>query len=275
VEDDTMDRAESRQTLDGATAPQPPVADDMAGNPGPPAVEADGQHALPAPEREQPERPRGRHEAQRQRSIGGPAGAAIAVVVASVAVAVALATWLISSAKDAPSSRAGGSAAATTAAGGPTSRPPGAGSFGNLVINWSFEEDLSGWQVIGAADVSQEPQGRTSGSCASVRARGPQPSRVGLALPQVVPAAKPGQRYVASAWVRSTAPGQPVTVRLVGGDGKESSKTTATTLPGLEWRRIIVAHTVTTAGPLGLEIAADPVPAGDSLLVDEVVVRTG
>ena len=156
---------------------------------------------------------------------------------------------------------------------GPTSRPPGAGSFGNLVPNWSFEEDLSGWQVLGAADAGQEPQGRTSGSCASVRAR--EPGRVGLALPDAVPEGKRGQRYVASAWVRSTAPGQPATVRLVGGDGKESSKTTATTLPGLEWRRVIVAHTVATAGPLRLEIVADAVPAGDALLVDEVVLRLG
>ena len=93
-------------------------------------------------------------------------------------------------------------------------------------------------------------------------------------LPEVVQSAKKGQRYVASAWVRSTAPGQPVTIRLVGG-GKESSRTTATTLPGLEWRRVIVAHTVATAGPLRLEIVGEPVPAGDSLLVDEVVVRTG
>jgi hypothetical protein len=272
VEDDTMDRAEPRQALDGVSAPQPPTADNVAGDPEAPTVQADGQRALPPPQ-PQPDRPRGRHEAERQRSIVGPAGAAIAVVLASVVVAGVLASWLIRSAKEAPKpSRA---AAASTAAGSPTSRPPGAGAFGNLVPNWSFEEDLSGWQVVGAADVSQEPQGRTSGSCASVRARGPQPSRVGLALPEVVPSAKPGQRYVASAWVRSTAPGQPVTVRLVGGDGKEGSKTTATTLPGLEWRRIIVAHTVDSAGPLRLEIVADPVPAGDTLLVDEVVVRTG
>jgi hypothetical protein len=273
VEDDTMDRAEPRQALDGASAPKPPTAYDVAGSPEAPTVQPDGQPALPAPG-PQPDRPRGRHEAQRQRSIGGPAGAAIAIVLASVVVAGVLATWLISSAREAPKPSAG-SAAASTAAAGPTSRPAGSGTFGNLVPNWSFEEDLSGWQVVGAADVSQEPQGRTSGSCASVRARGPQPSRVGLALPEVVPSAKPGQRYVASAWVRSTAPGQPVTVRLVGGGGKESSKTTATTLPGLEWRRIIVAHTVASAGPLRLEVVADPVPAGDTLLVDEVVVRMG
>jgi hypothetical protein len=231
------------------------------------------QRALPAPHRpEPPQRPRGRHEAQRD-SAGGPAGAAIAVVVASVVVAGVLASWLISSAKEPrppPAARAG-----STASGAPTSRAPGPAAFGNLVANWSFEQDLSGWEVLGAADAGQEPQGRTSGSCASVRARGPQPSRIGLALPQATPAARPGQRYVASAWVRSSAPGQPVTVRLVGAGGRESSKATATTLPGLEWRRVIVAHTVATPGPLRLEIVADEVPAGEELLVDEVVVRLG
>jgi hypothetical protein len=228
------------------------------------------QRALPAPE--QPDRPRGRHEAQR-RSVGGPAGAAIAVVVASVAVAGMLATWLISSAEEAPAPSAA-AGAATTAEGSPTSRPPGPAAFGNLVVNWSFEQDLSGWEVLGAADAGREPQGRTSGSCASVRARGPEPSRVGLALPEVAPSVKRGQRYVASAWVRSTAAGQRVTVRLAGA-GNQSSETTATTLPGLEWRRIIVAHTVASADPLRLEIVADGVPADDALLVDEVVVRLG
>jgi len=129
--------------------------------------------------------------------------------------------------------------------------------------------------VLGPADASREPQGRTSGSCASVRARGPQPAQVGLALPEVAPDARKGQRYVASAWVRSSAPGQRVTLRLVGAGGKEASKTTAATLPGLEWKRVIVDHTVATAGPLRLELVADGVPAGETLLADEVVVRLG
>jgi Carbohydrate binding domain len=223
------------------------------------------QRAPPVPEH--PERPHGRHEAAR-RSMGGPAGAAIVIVVAGVVLAGVLATWLISSAKEAP--RQGAEASPTQ--GGPTSRPPGA--FGNLVPNWSFEQDLSGWQVLGEADASREPQGRTSGSSASVRARGPEPGQVGLALPDVVSAVKQGQRYVASAWVRSSASGQHVTLRVVGG-GKEVSKKTAATLPGLEWRRIIVDHTVVGAGALRLEIVADGVPAGDAVLVDEVVVRQG
>ena len=200
--------------------------------------------------------------------MGGPAGAAIVIVVAAVVLAGVLATWLISSAKEAPSHGAG----ASSTQGVPTSRPPGA--FGNLVANWSFEQDLSGWQVLGEADAGREPQGRTSGSSASVRARGPEPGEVGLALPDVVREVKSGQRYVASAWVRSSASGQQVTLRVVGGDGEVSEKSAAT-LPGLEWRRIIVDHTVAAAGTLRLELVADGVPAGDAVLVDEVVVRQG
>jgi hypothetical protein len=127
---------------------------------------------------------------------------------------------------------------------------------------------------VGAADAGREPQGRTSGSSASVRARGPEPGNIGLALPDVVTKAGRGQRYVASAWVRSSASGQQVTLRLVGAGGKEVSKTT-TTLPGLAWQRVIVAHTAVSAGPLRLEIVAAGVPAGDAMLVDEVVVRLG
>jgi hypothetical protein len=194
-----------------------------------------------------------------------------------VAFAGILATWLISSAEEAPDppAAAAGGASASTAQGGPTSRPPGQGSFGNLIVNWSFEQDLSGWAPIGEADASQAPQGRTSGSCASVRGRGSAPGPVGLALPDAVPAAKRGQRYVASAWVRSTASGQPVTLRLGGGDGREVSKATAATLPGVVWKRVIVDHTARAGGPLKLEIVAEGARPGEALLIDEVVVRLG
>ena len=83
------------------------------------------------------------------------------------------------------------------------------------------------------------------------------------------------ERYVASAWVRSTAPGQQVVLRLVGNGGKQSAEASATTLPGLAWRRVIVAHTATAQTDLSLEITSNAVHAGDSLLVDEVVIRRG
>jgi len=203
--------------------------------------------------------------------------ATVAAVVAVVLVAGLLATRLMGSAKQAPDPPA----ATTTAPAGdaaPTSRVPGAASFGNLVGNWSFEQDLTGWQVVGAAEAVREPQGRTSGSCALVRASGSQPGRIGLTLPGVVQDAGKQSRYVASAWVRSTAPGLRVTVRLVGAGGTAQASTagTATTLPGLRWRRVFVAQSVAAAGTdLDLEVTADGVAAGDALLVDEVIVRQG
>jgi len=200
----------------------------------------------------------------------------MAAVVALVLIAGLLATRLIGSAKQAPDPPA--TTAATPASeAAPTSRLPGAAAFGNLVDNWSFEQDLTGWQVVGAAEAVREPQGRTSGSCALVRASGSQPGRIGLTLAGVVHEVAAGSRYVASAWVRSTAPGLRVTVRLVGAGGKpQRSQTTAATLPGLAWRRVFVAHTVAAAGgELGVEITADGVHPGDALLVDEVTVRKG
>ncbi|HYY80422.1 MAG TPA: hypothetical protein VFD04_14740 [Actinomycetes bacterium] len=170
-----------------------------------------------------------------------------------------------------------GSGSAAGQASDPTSAPPREGSAGNLVTNWSFERDLSGWQVLGPADASRAPQGRTSGSCAAVRARGPGPGRIGLALPDVVRVANPGDRYVLKAWVRSTSPGVRVTALLSGSGGAkpERSQTTTTTLPGVAWRVVIVAHTMTARIGLGVQIIADGVPAGDALLVDEVMVRRG
>jgi hypothetical protein len=217
-------------------------------------------------------RPRGRHEAPRPGPPGGIA--TVAALVAVVMLAGVLATRLMGSAEPAPARPAASTAAA--AAAGTTARPPGAGASGNLVDNWSFEQDLAGWRVLGAAEAAREPQGRTSGSCASVRASGSQPGRVGLLLPAAVEDAPKGSRYVASAWVRSTAPGLRVTVRLAGAGGTaQASRTSATTLPGLAWRRVIVAHTVTAAADLDLEVTADGVPTGDALLVDEVIVRQG
>jgi Carbohydrate binding domain len=219
----------------------------------------------------------GRQEARRR---GATTLAFVALPLAVIVVAALVITWLIGSAGQAP--RAADTApvladvqAAVTGNAGPTSRSPGPGGFGNLVVNWSFERDLSGWQVLGAADASREPQGRTSGSCGLVRARGPQPGRVGLALPKVVAPVQRGERYVASAWVRSSAPGQQVVLRLVGIGGKQSARATATTLPGLAWRRVTVDHTATARTDLSLEITGDEVPAGDALLIDEVVVRRG
>jgi hypothetical protein len=161
---------------------------------------------------------------------------------------------------------------------GPTSRPPvGPSAFGNLVSNWSFEQDLSGWEVIGPATASQEPRGRTSGSSAAVRATDDQPARIGLVLPKVVPAARRGSRHVASVWVRSSSPGLMVTLELVaaGGGRSQASQATETTLPGDIWRRITVSHRIAAAqAALDLQVTAAAVPPGEALILDEVELRT-
>jgi hypothetical protein len=266
--------------MDPVQSGEPDVGDPMASPPtgrDERAARAGGGRDL-MPSADPTGRPRGRHEAPRRLVL--PGGLAVAAAVAAaVMIAGVLATRLMSSAEQAPERPAATTIAAPAAApaAAPTSRRPGTAAFGNLVDNWSFEQDLNGWQVLGAAEAVREPQGRTSGSCALVRASGPQPGRVGLALPGVVEDAPAAGRYVASAWVRSTAPGLRVTVQLAGAGGTgEVSRSTATTLPGLRWRRVFVAHTVAAAGTeLNLEVTADGVAAGDALLVDEVIVRQG
>ena len=160
---------------------------------------------------------------------------------------------------------------------GPLPTPPaGPAAFGNLVRNWSFEQDLRGWGVIGSATASPEPQGRTSGSSAAVRPTGSQPQRIGLALLKVVPSARQGSRYVASAWVRSTPPGLKVTLRLVatGAGSGEASQAVTTTLPGNRWARVTVAHKVAAAqASLDLQLTAAAVQPGEALLIDEVELR--
>jgi hypothetical protein len=201
---------------------------------------------------------------------------AATVLAVVVVVSVVLAVGVIVGGKQ----RSGSTQTTTTVdvLGPPPTPPAGPAAFGNLVRNWSFEQDLSGWVVLGPASASRESPGRTSGSSASVRVTGPQPSRVGLVLPRVVPSAQRGSRYVASAWVRSIPPGYKITLRLVasGGSTSQASQAIATTPPGHPWGKVTVAHTVAAAqASLDLQITAAEVGPGEVLLIDEVEVRAG
>jgi hypothetical protein len=230
-------------------------------------LEPSASRALPAAEPHH-----GRHEAPGG-VPGRPALAVAAVLLVVAAVAAVLGIRVMNSAEQPATTAA--APASTFAPAGPTESLPGPSAYGNLVSNWSFEESLAGWQTVGDADVGTQPPGHTSGSSAFVRARGPEPSRVGLLLPGVVRSAPKGSRYVAAVWIRSTAPGLRVTVRL-GGSAGGDSQASGTTLPGISWRRVTVAHTVATAGAtLDLEVTAADVPQGEALLIDEVMVRRG
>ncbi len=222
-----------------------------------------------------PQQLRGRHLAPRRQYPNR--WLAVLGVLSVVLVAVLLVRMMSAG----PEPKQPSAAAPTTDLLGPLPTPPARpAAFGNLVSNWSFEQDLRGWTTIGPAMADRELQGRTSGSCAAVRTTSSQPQPVGLVLPKAVPAPQKGSRYVASAWVRSTPPGLKVTLRLAatgagGGEG-EASQAETTTLPGDRWGRVTVAHKVAaTQASLDLQITAAEVEPGAALLIDEVELRRG
>jgi hypothetical protein len=213
-----------------------------------------------------------RHLAQRSSRLDLARNRHLVLQSSSLLAVVLLVTVILANLPGGPGSGAASGGPSGVTVGEPL--PTATAGSGNPVRNWSFEQDLNGWQVVGPGDASAAPQGRTSGSCASVRAR--QPGQVGLRQTGVIADAVAGSRYVAKAWVRSAAAGLKVTLRLVGTGAKpERSQATTTTLPGLAWRSVIVDHRVTGKTDLGVELTADGVPAGEALLVDEVTVRQG
>jgi hypothetical protein len=149
----------------------------------------------------------------------------------------------------------------------------GFASTGNLLRNWSFEQDTSGWQRIGSARVSRELGGRTSGSSVFVQAAATGPSRVGVTAPGIAQV-KPGEVYEATAWVRSGTPGMRVTLSLVvSGQARESTPKAAVTAADPGWVRVDVEHRVKAAGAMALEVILENARQGEGLLVDEVIVR--
>lgn len=219
-----------------------------------------GRHAAPKPDRSRVE----------VRSVMGVLGLVVAMIVVGVPL-----TRMISAAQR-PASKANVDATAPVAG---TSTPEAPGpvptAVGNLLANWSFERDLSGWQRLGPANVTRELGGRTSGSSALVQATTAGPAPVGIVAPSVVPQARAGAVYDATVWVRSGTPGVRVALSLVvTHDGtSETSQTVARTVPDPRWQRMDVAHRVTKPGTLAVQVIVEGVSQGQGLLVDEVVVR--
>jgi hypothetical protein len=150
----------------------------------------------------------------------------------------------------------------------------GFASTGNLLRNWSFEQDTSGWQRLGSARISRELGGRTSGSSVFVQAAATGPSRVGVTAPGIAQV-KPGEVYEATAWVRSGTAGLRVALSLVvnGQGAREATPKAAVTAADPGWVRVDVEHRVKAGGALALEVVLENAKQGEGLLVDEVVVR--
>jgi len=219
----------------------------------------------------------GRHVAPRPdrsrfgvRSAVGVLGLVIALIVVGVPL-----TRMISEAQqntrakvDAPAPVVGTSTS-TPAAPGPVPT-----AVGNLLTNWSFERDLSGWERVGPSIVSRELGGRTSGSSAFVQSTTADPVRVGIIAPSVAAQAEAGTVYDATAWVRSGTPGVRVVLSLIvtHGGTKEWTPAVARTVSDPRWQRMDVAHRVIASGTLAVQVTVEGVSQGQGLLVDEVVV---
>lgn len=168
----------------------------------------------------------------------------------------------------------GGSQTAPTEQLPPPVASGGFAAAGNLLRNWSFEQDTEGWQRVGSARLTRELGGRTSGSSAFVQAAATGPSRVGIAAPDIVQVRR-GEVYDATAWVRSGTPGMRVTVALVvnGQGGREAAAERAVTASDPGWVRVDVEHRAKAGGVLSLEVTLENAKLGEGLLVDEVIVH--
>jgi hypothetical protein len=176
--------------------------------------------------------------------------------------------------------RSGGRAANSVA--GQAAQAPApltvAAADGNLVGNWSFEQDLRGWGRVGAGSLQRCDMGRTSGSAAELTVTGKAPAAVGAQYLPVVGSAPLGHGYVAWVWVWSDQPGLAVTLDLVGrtgGPGGTTPMRSATARMGAKrWQRIRVAGRVAAPGSaVGLKVTAAGLAPGRELVLDEVGLR--
>jgi hypothetical protein len=180
----------------------------------------------------------------------------------------------------APSIRSTGNADATIglAPSTPPARPsaqppPGSGVLGNLVLNWSFEQDLRGWTVLGPATGDRQVGGRTSGSAARIDAKAGAKGVIGLALPAVVADAQAGKHYVATVWIQSTNAGLPVTLRLISSPPSgqpEVAQRVVQLDKETRWTKGIVAGDVKVNGS---SVRFEVTTSARSLVLDEVTIR--
>ena len=228
--------------------------------------------ALPPP---RPSRPiKGRHLRRRRRAELARRGGVVVAVILMLAGLVELGRVLNSSTRSAGENATTVGLPASTPSARPSAQPPpGSGVLGNLVLNWSFEQDLRGWTVLGPADGDRQVGGRTSGSAARIDAKAGAKGAIGLALPAVVTDAQAGKHYTATVWIQSTNAGVPVTLRLVTTPPSGRPEVVQQVVqPDKErrWTKGIVAATVRTSGST---VRFEVTTTARSLVVDEVNIR--
>jgi hypothetical protein len=161
--------------------------------------------------------------------------------------------------------------------------PPGSGSSGsegsaaNLVANGGFEDGCSDW-FSSSATLTSDTTARSGAKSCRVCRNG---SEAGYYVHRSVGgAAKPGERFGATAWIRA-ADGSPAgsgfTIALRGIDALESPLEAASgqaAVPSATWQEATVSFEVTKEGTshLTVDIGAEAGPDGSCFLVDDVAV---
>jgi hypothetical protein len=169
---------------------------------------------------------------------------------------------------------AAGTPAATTATTGVVPAPATAATR-ILPGGPGFESDPrpAGWQAVGGARVERVGAGREGRWAASVE-RGTS-SRPGIALPRAG-RGQPYRSYVATVWLRSSAPGTVVTLSLfeVAGGRRHGVDAVRAVLDGSAWQPLVGRHLVRRPGSwLGVEVVAPGLPPTASLFVDDLGIR--
>ncbi|HEX6678392.1 MAG TPA: hypothetical protein VF486_25665 [Actinomycetes bacterium] len=218
------------------------------------------------------------------RDFPAPSRDPVVVVESTIAVlAIVLAmTLVVASIPDKPpastAARRDPPAAASDAAPAATTDPvppvPVASAAGSWSDNLGFEAGMAGWLTTGGARVERVSAGREGTWAASIE-RGSSASP-GITLPRAWRCGPGGRSYVASVWLRASAPRTAVTFSLfeLAGGRRYLADRVATVLAGTGWQRLERTHLVRRPGSwLGVEVVARGLPPSASLLVDGLDVH--
>jgi hypothetical protein len=153
-----------------------------------------------------------------------------------------------------------------------------AGVAGNLVTNSTFETDLSGWAALAGCGLTRVAAGHIEGWAADLN------NPLGTAQtctlndsPNWVARTVAGT-YSSTVWVRASATGGQVKLRIREYNGATlvGTGTTTLTIPDTEWHSVSLSYGVLSPGStLDLNVYETSQPAGSDLLVDDVSLRSG
>jgi hypothetical protein len=151
-----------------------------------------------------------------------------------------------------------------------------AGVAGNLVVNSTFETDLSGWAPLAGCGLTRVATGHIEGWAADLN--NPLTTAQTCTLndsPNWV-ARTVGGTYTTTVWVRASAIGGQVKLRIREYNGATLLGTGTTTVnASLDWQPVSLNYTVLSPGStLDLNVYQTNQPAGSDLFIDDVSLRS-